>query len=199
MSRPFVLASASPARLAVLRAGGFDPIVHVSGVAEDVDDPLELSLAKARAVAPDHPGAVVVACDSMLRINDSLVGKPGTAQKAKQRWQNMRNQRAALLTGHTVIDTETGRVAQRLVSTMVRFSDVSDEEIDAYVATGEPLEVAGAFTIDGRGALFIEEIEGDPTNVIGISLPTIRGLFGELGLSAVTFWRDPQATPTTLS
>lgn len=195
MSRPLVLASASPARLQVLRAGGFAPIVQVSGVDENVDDPLVLSHAKAVAVATDHRDTVVIGCDSMLRFAGALVGKPGTPLAARTRWQAMRGHDAELETGHTVIDTASGRVAQRLVSTTVRFADVTDAEIDAYIATGEPLGVAGAFTIDGRGALFITEIHGDPTNVIGISLPTVRDLFTELGLSAVEFWAPDGVEP----
>jgi septum formation protein len=184
----FVLASASPARLATLRAAGVDPEVIVSGVDEDAvtaDSPAELVLrlaeAKAAAVAARVDAAVVLGCDSMLELDGRALGKPGTADAARARWQQMRGRTGTLHTGHCLIDTATGRQASCAGATQVRFADVTDAEIDAYCGTGEPAEVAGAFTIDGLGGWFVEGITGDPHNVVGVSLPMVRRLLGILG------------------
>jgi septum formation protein len=184
----FVLASASPARLATLRAAGVDPEVLVSGVDEDAvtaDSPAELVLrlaeAKAAAVAARVDAAVVLGCDSMLELDGRALGKPGTADAARARWREMRGRTGTLHTGHCLIDTATGRQASCAGATQVRFADVTDAEIDAYCGTGEPAEVAGAFTIDGLGGWFVEGITGDPHNVVGVSLPMVRRLLGVLG------------------
>lgn len=189
-----VLASASPARLRLLRDAGFDPEVVVSGVHENYAtvDPYDavrtLALRKAAAVAARLDGdAVVVGCDSMLLLDGEVYGKPATAEAAAERWRAMRGREGTLLTGHCV--AFDGRQASDVGATVVRFGTPTDEEIDAYVATGEPLRVAGAFTLDGRGALFVESIDGDAGNVIGLSLPLLRRLLGELGVSAVDLWR----------
>lgn len=183
-----VLASASPARLRLLRDAGFDPEVVVSGVAEDLDDVEELAVRKAVAVAAQVSDALVVGCDSMLLLNGRLAGKPRDAAEAVERWRSMRGTTGRLLTGHCVVDTVSGRQVAATAETTVLFGTPTDAEIDAYVATGEPLRVAGAFTIDGRGAAFVESIEGDHGTVVGLSVPLLRRLFGDLGHSVVDLW-----------
>lgn len=188
-----VLASASPARLATLRAAGVAPEVVVSGVDEDAvtaDSVAELVLAlasaKAGAVAGTITGdAVVVGCDSLLELDGQPVGKPRDTAAARERWLTMRGRRAVLHTGHAVLRLDDGAVvgaAAETASTVVQFAEVSDAEIDAYVGTGEPLTVAGAFTVDGLGGWFVEAVEGDHHNVVGLSLPLVRRLLGQLGL-----------------
>lgn len=186
--RRFVLASASPARLRLLRDAGFDPEVVVSGVVEDVDDVLELARRKARTVAATVDDALVLGCDSMLMLDGMALGKPASAEEAVGRWQAMRGQSGALMTGHVLIDTAARNEAFAVVSTVVRFGTPTDEEIKSYVATGEPLHVAGAFTLDGRSAPFVDSIDGDPSNVIGVSLPAVRRLLATLGHSVVDLW-----------
>lgn len=194
----FVLASASPARLATLRRAGLDPVVVVSGVDEDQlgDLPpselaLQLAELKCAAVAdrPDLPApSLVLGCDSVLEMDGEALGKPGTAEEATRRWRRMRGRSGVLHTGHCLRDTVTGRVAAAAASTTVHFSDVGDDEIAAYVATGEPLHVAGAFTIDGLGGPFVTGIEGDHSNVVGVSLPLLRDLAAELGHRWTDLW-----------
>ncbi|MCU1678741.1 MAG: septum formation inhibitor Maf [Frankiales bacterium] len=197
-ARPFVLASASPARLALLRQAGFDPIVRVSGVDEDqvtASDPAELVCALARlkaeavaAVLPAAAHALIVGCDSMLVLGGEVLGKPRDAAEATARWQAMRGRSGRLLTGHCVVDQRSGRTVDAVATTTVRFGSPTDAEVAAYVASGEPLHVAGAFTLDGRSAPFIDGIEGDHGNVIGISLPLLRSLFGQLGVHITDLW-----------
>jgi septum formation protein len=205
----FVLASQSPARLALLRSAGLDPAVFVSGVDEDavaaaLTDPsppelvAALATAKAEAVldqvAAVHPDAVVVACDSMLNIGGQMVGKPANPDIARQRWAAMAGTSGELLTGHAVVRLDGGTRAKETSgweSTTVRFGTPSAEEIDAYVATGEPLHVAGGFTIDGLGSWFVDGLDGGHTSVIGISLPLTRRLLAEVGVSVVDLWRRP--------
>lgn len=196
-ARTLVLASQSPARLALLRQAGLAPEVVVSGVDEDAvtaATPAELALvlaeAKAGAVAarPEAAGALVVGCDSVLELDGRALGKPVDAEDATARWKAMRGRSGVLQTGHCVIDTESGRRASATAGTVVRFGEPSDAEIAAYVATGEPLYVAGAFTIDGRSSAFIDGIDGDHGNVVGISLPLLRRLLAELGVQITDLW-----------
>src|SRR6476661_10568272 len=193
-----VLASASPARLATLRSAGLEPVVVVSGVDESQLDglpPAELALQlaelKCAAVAArdDLPDpALVLGCDSVLELDGKALGKPAHADEAVQRWREMRGRSGVLRTGHCLRDTATGRVAAATASTTVHFADVTDEEISAYVATGEPLHVAGAFTVDGLGGAFVTAIEGDHHNVVGVSLPLVRELAAELGHAWTDLW-----------
>ena len=206
-----VLGSASPARLTTLRAAGLDPQVRVSGVDEDAalaaaraarghgldvaDDVLVLARAKAEAVAADlraegDAGAdvVVLGCDSMLELDGATFGKPGTADEARARWRLMRGRRGVLHTGHWLVDLRDGRGVGRTASTVVHFADLDDAEIDAYVATGEPLQVAGAFTVDGLGGPFVTGVEGDHHAVVGVSLPLLRELLAEVGVAITDLW-----------
>lgn len=193
-----VLASASPARLATLRSAGFDPQVIVSGVDESQVvgvPPAELALRlaelKCGAVAgrPDLPaGSLVLGCDSVLELDGEALGKPDDAADAVRRWQAMRGRSGVLHTGHCLRDVEAGQQTAATASTTVHFADVTDEEIAAYVATGEPLHVAGAFTVDGLGGGFVTRIEGDHHNVVGVSLPLVRGLVRELGHRWTDLW-----------
>ncbi|MEU4132399.1 nucleoside triphosphate pyrophosphatase [Streptomyces wuyuanensis] len=195
--RRVVLASASPARLGLLRDAGLAPEVIVSGVDEDAltaPDPGTLALvlaeAKADAVAarPEAVGALVIGCDSVLELDGEALGKPADEEEATARWKSMRGRAGILQTGHCVVDTATGRRASATASTTVRFGEPTDAEIAAYVASGEPLHVAGAFTLDGRSAPFVDAIEGNHGNVIGLSLPLLRLLLADLGIGITDLW-----------
>ncbi|MEV0650362.1 nucleoside triphosphate pyrophosphatase [Phytomonospora sp. NPDC050363] len=192
----FILGSASPARLGLLKAAGLTPEVIVSGVDEEgvtAADVAALTAELARMKAVDVAARVegpayVLGCDSLLELDGRPCGKPGTAEEAVARWKSMRGRSGVLHTGHCLIDTASGRRLLEVGSTTVHFAKISDEELAAYVATGEPLHVAGAFTIDGHAAPFVERIEGDHGNVVGVSLPLLRRMFAELGVPVHTLW-----------
>ncbi len=196
----------------MLRSAGIEPAVLVSGVDEDalveaLGDTTpervvtELARAKAREVIPRlDPGiaadCVVVGCDSMLSIDGALQGKPGTAGVARERWRSMAGHSAVLLTGHCVIRVEEGAAVAEQAdhsATTVHFGNPSPDELEAYLASGEPLQVAGAFTLDSLGGWFVERIEGDPSSVIGIGLPLVRSLLARLGVDVAALWRDSPA------
>lgn len=201
-----VLASRSPARLATLRSAGLRPRVRVSEVDEDevvarygVTDPSEVALLLARAKAEDVAAGLddvlVVGCDSVLDLDGRAYGRPADAADAVTRWRAMRGRTGVLRTGHWLVDTRevaaggSGAGVGELSSTQVRFADISDAEIDAYVATGEPLQVAGAFTLDGLGGAFVDGVDGDPHAVVGIGLPTLRRLLAQVGVSWTDLWQ----------
>lgn len=204
----FVLASASPARLAVLRSAGVEPVVRVSGVDEDAliaalgadaapeHVVTELARAKAKDVLPvlardGIADAVIVGCDSMLLIDGALQGKPGTVDVARERWSSMAGRSATLLTGHSILRIADGAVvgdAHDHSATVVHFASPPDADLEAYLATGEPLQVAGAFTLDSLGGWFVDRIEGDPSSVIGIGLPLVRRLLADVGVGVAELW-----------
>lgn len=207
-----VLGSASAGRLSVLRKAGIEPVVRVSGVDEDAilaalgSRPsagaavCALAGAKADHVADDldaglRADCVILGCDSMLLLDDTLRGKPADAVAARAQWETMAGRPGEFYTGHCALRLRDGRVHRReteFAVTTVHFGTPSAEDLDAYVASGEPLHVAGSFTLDGLGGWFIEGISGDPSNVIGISLPLTRRLLTRVGLSTSTLW---QANP----
>lgn len=205
-----VLASASPARRTVLRSAGIEPVVRVSDMDEDAvaaalpaDTPpqqvvVELAKAKAATVAatvPEFAGdCVVVGCDSMLLIDGTLQGKPHTPEVARARWNAMAGRSAELITGHCVLRLLDGAVTAEAVdcsSTTIHFAKPEPEALEAYIATGEPLQVAGAFTLDGLGGWFVDRIDGDPSSVIGIGLPLLRRLLDDVGVAVADLWRHP--------
>jgi len=204
VARTLVLASRSPARRALLQAAGLAPRVVVSGVDEDGVAGLDAATAtcvlaerKASAVAerlaageaPAHdPPPVVVACDSVLDVDGELRGRPAGPKEAARWWRGYRGRTGTLVTGHAVVDVPTGRRAVAARATVVRFGDPTDEEIDAYVATGEPLDVAGGFTLDGYAAPFVDGVDGDHGTVLGLSLPLLRRLLAEVGIEITSLW-----------
>jgi septum formation protein len=203
-----VLGSASTGRLRVLRSAGIDPLVAVSGVDEDAiierlgrdADPAvvvnALAEAKADAVRRGLDGqtivdCVVIGCDSMLFVDGQLTGKPGTPEETRRRWQAMAGREGRLFTGHCVLRVRDGEVAASAAAaevTTVRFGVPTEAELDAYIATGEPLGVAGAFTLDGLGGWFIDGVDGDPSNVVGLGLAITRRLFETVGLAIGELW-----------
>ncbi|MET0897814.1 MAG: nucleoside triphosphate pyrophosphatase [Mycobacterium sp.] len=201
-----VLASASSGRLQVLRQAGVEPHVIVSGVDEDAviaalpgASPATvvtaLASAKAHEVADRLPAdlaadCVVIGCDSMLLVDGKLQGKPGSVDAARTQWQSMAGRSGDLYTGHCAIRRHAGTVRQNSGSgcTTVHFGQPDADDLEAYLASGEPLFVAGAFTLDGLGGWFVDRIDGDPSNVIGLSLPLVRRLLAGLGVSVTALW-----------
>ena len=201
-ARRLILASASESRRRLLEDAGFAPEVMPSHVDEGgvghlpaAEAVLELARRKARAVAAGLAGAgaggaaLVLAADSLLELDGVALGKPLSSSDAIDRWQKMRGRAGVLHTGHCVIDAATGAEASATDGALVRFGHPSDREIEAYVASGEPLHVAGAFTLEGRSAPWIEAIEGNDGTVRGLSLPTVRRLLARLGVELVDLWR----------
>jgi septum formation protein len=205
-----VLASTSPARLRLLKDAGIDPIVASPGVDEEhvadmamqagliantADLVLLLAKAKAEAVVnhPDAQGALIIGCDSALELDGEALGKPHEPEVAIERWKSMRGRSGRLYTGHWLIDnrisTPMPPATGHASNTTVHFADLTDGEILAYVGTGEPLQVAGAFTIDGLGGAFIKAIEGDAHTVVGLSLTTLRDLCLKLDVDYPSLWR----------
>jgi septum formation protein len=202
MGIQFVLASASPARRRLLKAAGIDPMVRASDFNESQVQMAEpealvrtLALCKAQAIAAEISAegtttpTLVMGCDSVLALHGEIYGKPANAKDAIARWQQMRGQVGQLYTGHALIMLpQPSLTLVRCQVTQVHFAEVSDRQIAAYVATGEPLNCAGCFALEGKGSLFIEKIEGCHTNVIGLSLPLLRQMLAELNYDAIDFW-----------
>ena len=188
-----VLASQSTSRRRLLEGAGITPIVMVSHVDEETeffnamspaDMVIALAVTKAHTVREqvDFP-AIIIGCDSTFDVDGISFGKPGTPEIAKERALAISGRSGLLHTGHCIIDTVQGREIADRVTTKVTFSEMSDLEIDDYIASGEPLQVAGGFTLDGFGSPFIPVIEGDYTNVVGLSMPFLRSAMSQLGYS----------------
>ncbi|BAY98159.1 maf protein [Tolypothrix tenuis PCC 7101] len=191
----FVLASASPARRRLLQTVGIEPIVYPSDFDESqiqLNDPNQLvqtlSLRKAETVVPQFESALIMGCDSVLALHGEIHGKPANIDEAIARWKIMQGSFGDLYTGHTLIDLTQNRTVVKCQVTRVYFGKMSDRDIQAYVATEEPLKCAGAFAIEGFGSFFVEKIEGCHSNVIGLSLPLLRHMLAELGYNVVDFW-----------
>lgn len=195
-----VLASASPSRRFILESAGVDPIIHPANIDEDAliaslnDAPpreviLALCAAKAEAVAAQYPDDIVIGCDSMLLLNGTLQGKPHTIDATINRWKAQRGKTADLITGHCIVAPGGKQRVLDAASTSVTFGDVSDADIDAYARSGEPLKCAGAFTLEALGGWFIDRINGDPSNVIGLSLPLVRRALYSFGIDVADVWR----------
>jgi septum formation protein len=199
VDRRLVLASASPARLALMRQAGLTPEVVVSQVDESTvraarvgEQVALLAAAKAKAVAEQETDALVVGADSLLEFRGKPLGKPADAHDARDRWQRMSGRSGVLHTGQALLDVRDGQVVSRdvaVVSTVVHFASPTPREVEAYLATGEPLAVAGAFTLDGLGAPFVRRVEGDPAAVVGLSLATLRTQLAKRGLAITDLWR----------
>jgi septum formation protein len=199
VDRRLVLASASPARLGLLRQAGLAPEVVVSQVDESSVQAARvgelvalLAAAKAKAVAEQETDALVVGADSLLEFRGEALGKPADTHDARDRWQRMSGKSGVLHTGQALFDVQDGQVLSRdvaVVSTVVHFASPTPQEIEAYLATGEPLAVAGAFTLDGLGAPFVRRVDGDPAAVVGLSLATLRTQLAKRGLAITDLWR----------
>ena len=199
VDRRLVLASASPARLSLLRQAGLAPEVVVSNVDESThtaprvaEQVALLAAAKAAAVAKQETDAFVIGCDSLLEFNGKPLGKPADAAEARERWQRMSGRKGILHTGQALFDVQDGAVVGRdiaVASTVVYFTTPTPQELEAYLATGEPLAVAGAFTLDGLGAPFVRRVEGDPAAVVGLSLTVLRTQLAKRGLAITDLWR----------
>ena len=199
VDRRLVLASASPARLGLLRQAGLTPEVVVSQVDESSVQAARvgelvalLAAAKAKAVAEQETDALVVGADSLLEFRGQALGKPTDTHDARDRWQRMSGKSGVLHTGQALFDVQDGQVVSRdvaVVSTVVHFASPTPQEIEAYLATGEPLAVAGAFTLDGLGAPFVRRVDGDPAAVVGLSLAMLRTQLAKRGLAVTDLWR----------
>jgi len=197
--RRLVLASASPARLSLLRQAGLSPEVVVSEVDESAvraprvaEQVALLASAKAAAVAKRETEALVIGADSLLEFGGKPLGKPADAAQARERWQRMAGRKGILHTGQALFDVRDGAVVSRdiaVASTVVYFATPTASELESYLATGEPLAVAGAFTLDGLGAPFVRRVEGDPAAVVGLSLTVLRTQLGKRGLAITDLWR----------
>jgi septum formation protein len=179
-----------------LQTAGIDPVVCPSDFDEDqvkISNPAEfvkvLAQGKAEAVAPQFPNGLVLGCDSVLALNGEIHGKPDSPAEAIARWKQMRGRVGELYTGHTLIDTAQQKMLVRCRVTQVHFAQVSDRQIEAYIATGEPLNCAGCFALEGKGGLFVEKIDGCHSNVIGLSLPLLRQMLDDLGYDAIDYWQ----------
>ncbi|UIZ92593.1 septum formation inhibitor Maf [Corynebacterium sp. CNCTC7651] len=192
-----VLASQSPSRRMLLEQGGVEPVLRPADIDEDAliagmpgADPAEivvaLARAKAEAVAGQFAEDVVIGCDSMLLLDGELLGKPHTVEATIERWKAQRGRTAHLITGHAA--TYHGEWVVSPVRTAVTFGEVSDADIEAYARSGQPLECAGAFTLEGLGSWFIDKVDGDPTSVIGLSMPFLRRCLYHFGLNVSDFW-----------
>lgn len=184
----------------MLRDAGMDPEVLASGVDESADAGLDtaalvavLAERKAAAVAGRRPEALVLGCDSMLDLDGVSFGKPTSADHAAAMWRRLSGREGTLLTGHCLIEAGSDRRVRGVGRTVVRFGVPTQAELAAYVGSGEPLAMAGAFSIDGLGAPFVESIDGDPSNVIGLSLPLLRRMLTEIGLAITDLWRKPSS------
>ena len=199
VARRLVLGSASPARLALLQQAGLAPEVVVSEVDESTvraprvaEQVALLAAAKAAAVARRETDALVIGADSLLEFAGKPLGKPADAADVRDRWRRMSGRSGILHTGQALFDVRDGGVASRdvaVASTVVWFAEPTPQEIEAYVASGEPLAVAGAFTLDGLGAPFVRRVEGDPAAVVGLSLTLLRTQLAKRGLAITDLWR----------
>ncbi|MGK7955759.1 MAG: nucleoside triphosphate pyrophosphatase [Crocosphaera sp.] len=194
-SPPFVLASASSARLKLLKTVGINPIVCSSNFDESQiteTNPLKLvqvlAQCKAEIVAQQYENCLVLGCDSVLAIDGKIHGKPSSPEEAITRWQTMRNNQGTLYTGHALLDGKKQKTLLSCGVTKVHFADIDNQTIEAYVKTGEPLQCAGSFALEGKGSVFIEKIEGCHSNVIGLSLPLLREMLQKLDYSIESFW-----------
>ena len=194
MTKEIVLASASPSRKRLLESIGIAPVIKVSGVDEEAPEilalnPAELVIAlailKAHTVHQNFPeltNSLIIGCDSTFEFEGESLGKPGSPELAIERAHLLSGKSGYLHTGHSVIDTDQGIEVSDISTSKVTFAHMTDAEIENYVATGEPIHVAGGFTLDGHSAPFITHIEGDPSGIIGLSLPTLRKIIINLGL-----------------
>ncbi|TFV76084.1 septum formation inhibitor Maf [Blastococcus sp. CT_GayMR19] len=197
--RRLVLASASPARLSLLRQAGLAPEVVVSRVDESAvraprvaEQVALLAAAKAAEVAKNEKDALVIGADSLLEFSGKPLGKPADAAEARERWRRMSGHSGILHTGQALFDVQDGSVVSRdiaVASTVVYFASPTPQELEAYLATGEPLAVAGAFTLDGLGSPFVRRVEGDPAAVVGLSLTLLRTQLSKRGLAITDLWR----------
>lgn len=195
MNINFVLASASPARRRLLQSVGINPLICVSNFDESqirLTDPIalveKLAQSKAEVILNQVQDSLILGCDSVLVIDNEIHGKPRDPAEAFTRWQQMRGNRGTLYTGHALIDQRQATTVVRCGITQVYFGRVSDAQIQAYIATGEPLACAGCFALEGKGSALVDKIEGCHSNVIGLSLPLLRSMLAELSYDLSDHW-----------